>query len=196
MAAKGVSTTAQPLENADYYRLIEYLERDKQYRWALFCIIACTMGLRVSDVKNLTWAAILSGDLYFVDEIKTGKQRRVKINDSVRRKYLEYYDRMGRPELNQLVFLSKRTGRAYTTQAINYHLRRYKEKYELPVNRFSSHSFRKTLGKKVYEDHGKTEYGLMIVNRTFKHRDLQTTERYIGVSNNDMEGVYDSFQFK
>ena len=183
MAAKGVSTTAQPLESADYYRLIEYLERDKQYRWALFCIIACTMGLRVSD-------------LYFVDEIKTGKQRRVKINDSVRRKYLEYYDRMGRPELNQLVFLSKRTGRAYTTQAINYHLRRYKEKYELPVNRFSSHSFRKTLGKKVYEDHGKTEYGLMIVNRTFKHRDLQTTERYIGVSNNDMEGVYDSFQFK
>ena len=77
MAAKGVSTTAQPLESADYYRLIEYLERDKQYRWALFCIIACTMGLRVSDVKNLTWAAILSGDLYFVDEIKTGKQRRV-----------------------------------------------------------------------------------------------------------------------
>ena len=72
MAAKGVSTTAQPLESADYYRLIEYLERDKQYRWALFCIIACTMGLRVSDVKNLTWAAILSGDLYFVDEIKTG----------------------------------------------------------------------------------------------------------------------------
>lgn len=53
MAAKGVSTTAQPLESADYYRLIEYLERDKQYRWALFCIIACTMGLRVSDVKIL-----------------------------------------------------------------------------------------------------------------------------------------------
>lgn len=196
MAAKGVSTTAEPLESADYYRLIEHLERDKQYRWALFCIIACTMGLRVSDVKNLTWENLLAGDLCFVDEIKTGKSRRVKINDSVRRKYLEYYDRMGRPELKQLIFVSKQTGRAYTTQAINYHLRRYKEKYGLPVGHFSSHSLRKTLGKKVYEDHGKTEYGLMIVNRTFRHRDLQTTERYIGVPNNDMEGVYDSFQFK
>lgn len=196
MAAKGISTTAEPLESSDYYALIKHLERDGKYRWALFCIIACTMGLRVSDVKRIRWQDILSGDLHFIDEEKTGKNRRVKINDSVRYKYLEYYDRMGRPELKQLVFVSKRTGRAYTTQAINYHLRRYKEKYALPVSHFSSHSLRKTLGKKVYEDHGRTEYGLMIVNRTFKHRDLQTTERYIGVSDNDMDGVYDSFQFK
>ncbi len=103
---------------------------------------------------------------------------------------------MGRPELKQLIFVSKRSGRAYTTQAINYHLRRHKEKYELPIGHFSSHSLRKTFRKKVYEDHGKAEYGLMIVNRTFRHRALQTTERYIGVPNNNMEGVYDSFQFK
>ena len=127
---------------------------------------------------------------------KTGKNRRIKINDSVRRKYLEYYDRMGRPPLEQLIFLSKRTGRAYTTQNINTHLRNFKKKYLLPVERFSSHSLRKTLGKKIYEDNGCTEYGLMLVNRTFNHRDLQTSERYIVVSTHALENVYDSFQFE
>ena len=101
MAAKGVSTTSEPLESADYYALIEHLEQDGKYRWALFCIIACTMGLRVSDVKRIRWQDILAGDLHFIDEKKTGKNRRIKINDSVRRKYLEYYDRMGRPPLEQ-----------------------------------------------------------------------------------------------
>lgn len=196
MAAKGVSTMSEPLESADYYALIEHLEWDGKYRWALFCIIACTMGLRVSDVKRIHWQDILAGDLHFIDEKKTGKNRRIKINDSVRRKYLEYYDRMGRPPLEQLIFLSKRTGRAYTTQNINTHLRNFKKKYLLPVERFSSHSLRKTLGKKIYEDNGCTEYGLMLVNRTFNHRDLQTSERYIGVSTHALENVYDSFQFE
>ena len=176
MAAKGVSTMSEPLESADYYALIEHLEQDGKYRWALFCIIACTMGLRVSDVKRIHWQDILAGDLHFIDEKKTGKNRRIKINDSVRRKYLEYYDRMGRPPLEQLIFLSKRTGRAYTTQNINTHLRNFK--------------------KKIYEDNGCTEYGLMLVNRTFNHRDLQTSERYIGVSTHALENVYDSFQFE
>ena len=34
MAAKRVSTTAEPLESVDYYRPVEHLERDKKYRWA------------------------------------------------------------------------------------------------------------------------------------------------------------------
>ena len=154
------------------------------------------MGLRVSDVKRLTWEDLLAGNLHFVDEIKTGKNRRVKINDSVRRKYLEYYDRMGRPPLEQIVFFSKRTGRAYTTQNINQHLRNFRQKYLLPVTHFSSHSLRKTLGKKIYEDHGRSEFGLMLVNKTFNHRDIQTSERYIGVATNTLVSVYDSFQFK
>lgn len=36
----------------------------------------------------------------------------------------------------------------------------------------------------------------MLVNRTFNHRDLQTSERYIGVSTHALENVYDSFQFE
>lgn len=195
MAAKGVSTTAQPLESADYYRLIEYLERDKQYRWALFCIVACTMGLRVSDVKNLIWEEILFGEIHFIKEGKTGKTRRVRINDSVQHKLREYYNRLGRPDLKQLLFFNKRTGRAYTTQNINYHLRCYKEKYELPIRRFSSHSFRKTFGKKIYEDNGKSEYGLMLVNRTFRHASLQMSQNYIDDRQSAMDGIYDSFQF-
>lgn len=196
MAAKGVSTTSEPLESADYYALIEQLEQDGKYRWALFCVIACTMGLRVSDVKRITWQDLLAGDLYFIDEKKTGKNRRIKINDSVRHKYLVYYDRMGRPPLEQLIFLNKRTGRAYTTQNINAHLRNFQEKYLLPVKRFTSHSLRKTLGKKIYEDNGRSGYGLMLVNRTFNHRDLQTSERYIGITTHALESVYDSFQFE
>ena len=65
---------SEPLESADYYALIEHLEQDGKYRWALFCIIACTMGLRVSDVKRIHWQDILAGDLHFIDEKKTASR--------------------------------------------------------------------------------------------------------------------------
>ena len=86
MAAKGVSTTAEPLEYDEYLRLIEHLDRDGIYLWQLFCVLACAFALRVSDALRQTWHDVLNVEVFWVREGKTGKEKRVRVNPSVRAK--------------------------------------------------------------------------------------------------------------
>lgn len=196
MAAKGVSTTAEPLEYNDYLRLIDELECSGKYRWELFCILACAFALRAKDVLNIKWGDVLYGDLYVLNEHKTGKLRRISINATVRGKLFFIYEHMGRPEIESYVFVNKRTGQPFTIQNINYHLRNFKKKYELPIERFSSHSFRKTFGMKVFKDHGESERALIILSRELNHSGPDVTRRYIGIKENEYLATYDSITFE
>lgn len=195
MAAKGVSTTAEPLEYDDYLRLIDDLERAGKYRWELFCILACAFALRAKDVLNIRWGDVLYGDLYVLNEHKTGKLRRIPINTTVREKLFFIYERMGRPQIESLVFVNKRTGQPFTIQNVNYHLRNYKKKYDLPIDRFSSHSLRKTFGMKFFKDQGESERALIILSRELNHSGPDVTRRYIGIRESEYRATYDSITF-
>lgn len=195
MAAKGVSTTAEPLEFADYLRLIDELENARKYRWELFCILACAFALRARDVLNIKWGDVLYGDLYVFCEHKTGKHRRIPINATIREKLNFIYERMGSPEIESLAFVNQRTQQPFTIQNINYHLRNFKKKYELPINRFSSHSFRKTFGMKYFKDQGESERALIILSRELNHSGPHVTRRYIGIKESEYQATYDSITF-
>lgn len=195
MAKKGISTTAEPLEYDDYLRLIKALEKDKKYRWELFCVLTCAFALRASDVLKTKWGELLYGDLFYVEEKKTGKVRRININPSIRKKLFFLYNKMGRPDIESLVFLNHRTGRPYTIQNVNHHLRNYKKRYDLPVDKFSTHTFRKTFGMKYFKDHGESERALIILSRELNHSGPDVTRRYIGIKESEYQATYDSIQF-
>jgi len=195
MAQKYVSTTSEPLVITDYYLLIDKLREDKIYLWELFCLIACTMALRIGDVLRLKWEDILNVEKGYYREGKTGKIRHITIHPSVQQKYLEIYELLESPKKEQLIFLNEQTGKAFTRQTANNHLRCYKSKYNLSINRFSSHSFRKTFGRKVWEDNGQTEYGLLLINRAFGHSSVDTTIRYLGLKQDELSQVYESVVF-
>lgn len=195
MAGKGISTTSEPLEFDEYLRLIKYLEKDKKYLWATFCVIGCSFALRASDTLNMKWGDVIGGDICYIKEQKTQKTKRVEINPSVSKKIKLLYEKLGHPDLNQLIFLSKRTGRPYTIQTVNYHLRNFKKKYLLSVDHFSSHSIRKTFGKKVFKDHKETEKGLLIAGDAYNHSNPSTTKAYIGITRKEYESAYNAIQF-
>ena len=195
MAAKGVSTTAEPLEYDEYLRLIEHLDRDGLYLWQLFCVLAGAFALRVSDALRQSWHDVLNVEVFWVREGKTGKEKRVRVNPSVRAKINDLYVKLGKPDLDQLVFLSKRTGRPYTRQNIGYHLRKYKKKYLLSIAKFSSHSFRKPYGQKAFKELGETDRALIILSREYNHSGPEVTRRYIGIKDAEYEATYNAIQF-
>ena len=196
MAQKNVLTTSEPLEIAEYYLLIDKLREDGIYLWELFCLIACTMALRIGDVLRLKWEDILNVEKGYYREGKTGKTRHITIHPTVQQKYLELYELLGSPKKEQQIFLNEQTGKAFTRQTVNNHLRYYKSKYNLSIKRFSSHSFRKTFGRQVWEDNGQSEYGLLLINRAFGHSSVDTTIRYLGLKQDELSLVYDSIVFK
>lgn len=80
-------STERELTKAEYLRLIETAEREKKQRLALLMETICATGIRVSEVKYITVAAVQEG---LVSIALKGKIRTILIPDKLRRKLYKY----------------------------------------------------------------------------------------------------------
>ena len=76
-------------------------------------------------------------------------------------------------------------------------LKEIKAKYGLiGVKHFSTHSFRKTFGRKVVEMAGEnSEMALIKLAELFNHSNTAITRRYLGLRQEELSGVYDALDF-
>ncbi|MFR9592593.1 MAG: tyrosine-type recombinase/integrase [Rikenellaceae bacterium] len=166
---KGKLTTADYLPIEEFERLVEGLRNDNQYLWELYCRLSFCTALRASDVLSLTWGDIFERDSFDKREKKTGKARRITLNKSVQNKIGELYELLKTPPLDQAIFLNSRSGRPYTIEYINRLLKLFKVRYRLPIKAFSTHTFRKTFGRYVYDTNGRSAESLILLNSIFRH---------------------------
>ncbi|MFR9542192.1 MAG: tyrosine-type recombinase/integrase [Rikenellaceae bacterium] len=192
---KGKLTTADYLPIEEFERLVEGLRNDNQYLWELYCRLSFCTALRASDVLSLTWGDIFERDSFDKQEKKTGKARRITLNKSMQNKIGELYELLETPPLDQAIFLNSRSGRPYTIEYINRLLKLFKIKYKLSIKAFSTHTFRKTFGRYVYETNGRSAESLILLNSIFRHSSIDITKVYIGLRQAEIDGVFDSIRF-
>lgn len=192
---KGQLTTADYLPIEDFNRLINGLHGDKEYMWELYCCLSFCTALRASDVRMLRWNEVLGKEKFVKIEQKTGKARRIRLNDSVEVKLLEIYNLMNCPEKCSLIFNNSATQKPYSLEYINRTLKVFRVKYRLPKINFSTHTFRKTFGRYVYDSGGRSAESLVLLNMIFKHSNLDTTKRYLGITQDEIDKVYQSIIF-
>jgi integrase len=190
MAKQGVSTRSESLEYDDFLRLLSCLRADGEYRWELFCFLSYIFALRISDVLNLKWKSLLDREFCVVEEIKTGKTRRIAMDTKTQAKVMELYGLMNNPPEEEYVFFNRITGKVYTSQYINKKLKEFKVRYGLHIKNFSSHTFRKTFGRRIYELHDKSDHSIVLVNRALKHKTIETTIIYLGIKENEVNKLY------
>lgn len=191
---KGVLTTSDYLTMEDFNKLLSGLRKDKKYVWEAYCRISFCTALRVGDVLKLRWVDVLTPNLV-VKEQKTGKVRTIKINSSVLIKLKELYELIGRPDMSSLVVVGGRNPeKAMSREYINRQLKFFKFDYCLSLEAFSTHTFRKTFGRYVYESNGKTSESLFLLNTIFKHATLEVTKRYIGLTQDNINNVFESIK--
>ena len=192
MAQKGVLTEAEPLQYDDYKKLVDGLRKDKKYKWELYCRLSFGTAFRVSDIRKLKWKDVLDKSHTTRTEQKTDKTRRVKFNQKSVSTIKELYELLGKPDIESYVLENARTKQPYTTKHINERLKVFRVDYQLPITNFSTHSLRKTFGKHFYESKGKSPHALMLLCRAFKHDSPQTTLAYIGITNDEIDSVYEA----
>lgn len=192
---KGKLTTADYLSIEDFNRLVEGLHTDGLYMWELYCRLSFCTALRASDVLSLTWNEIL--DREFLDKVekKTEKGRRIIFNTSVRQKIKELYILQGEPHKKGSPFLNPQTQTHYSLAYINRLLKRFRVKYRLPIKAFSTHTFRKTFGRYVYESNGRSAESLILLNSIFRHSSIDITKVYIGLRQAEIDKVFNSIKF-
>ena len=84
----------------------------------------------------------------------------------------------------------------FSTQRINVLLKEMKERYHLKIDNFSTHTLRKTFGRKVVEMAGENaEVALIKLMELFNHSSLAITKRYLGLRQEELLETYDLLDF-
>lgn len=103
---------------------------------------------------------------------------------------------MGKPDKRDFILANKKgnENKPVSIQYINRTLKQWAIQYELDIDNFSTHTFRKTFGRYVYEKSGRTEKSLIYLNRIFKHASLDTTMIYLGIRDDEISSIFNSIE--
>ena len=196
MALRNQYTTADYIEWDKAMNLVRRLYRDGDYRMSLIVGCGCFFGLRFSDLRMLRWEQVLSDTGAFaIYEKKTGKRREIKVNKGFQQHIRDCWQALGRPDLSKPCFLSK-YGTVLTSQMVNRHLKKIKTVYQVKVRYISTHSLRKTFGRRVVDMAGSdSEMALIKLSEIFNHASPMATRRYLGLRQEELGEIYDSLVF-
>lgn len=175
--------------------LIRKLYRDGNYRMSLLIGCGCFFGLRISDILTLTWSMLLDDDKFTLNEKKTNKRRTVKINSDFQQHIKRCHDALRIKNDDEKCFLSQKNV-VYSTQRINVLFKDIKKRYNLKIEHFSTHSMRKTFGRKVYESSGENaNMALIKLSEIFNHSNISITKIYLGIREKELLETYDLLDF-
>lgn len=195
MSQKHQYTTSDYLEWEVAMNLIRRLYKDGKIRLSLLIGCGCFFGLRFSDLSKLTWEQLLSGESFAIYEQKTGKRREIRINKGFQDFIRECYVALKVCDISQPCFLN-RFGGIITNQMVNRHFKTIKVRYQIRVKNFSTHSLRKTFGRRVVDLAGpNAEMALIKLSEIFNHVSPLVTRRYLGLRQEELGEVYESLMF-
>ncbi|WP_291596992.1 tyrosine-type recombinase/integrase [Bacteroides sp.] len=195
MSLKNSYVTSDYIEWDTMLSLVRRLYRDKEYRLSLLVGCGSFFGLRISDLLTLTWGMLLDGHSFIVVEKKTGKRREIKVNANFQKHIVDCYKALNILDKNEKCFISRKKV-VYSTQRINVLFKSIKTQYGLKIEHFSTHSMRKTFGRKVVEAAGEnSEFALIKLSELFNHADVMTTRRYLGLRSQELLETYDMLSF-
>lgn len=187
--------TSNAMEWDTMLSLVRKLYRDGDYRMSLLIGCGCFFGLRISDILTISWSMVLNGDKFTIYEKKTGKRRVVKVNKGFQKHIKACFDALHIENEDEKCFLSRKK-MVYSTQRINILFKEIKTKYNLKIDHFSTHTMRKTFGRKVFESAGTdAPLALMRLQTLFNHASPTITKRYLGITDSELESSYDLLEF-
>ena len=193
MSKKGTTTTTSYMEWNDFISLITRLEKDENYKFSLLISIGVFTGLRISDLLTLKYSDFVKKDVLKITEKKTGKVRSIKINKDLHQIIDRIIVKLNINDLNTLIFVNRYGTKSIDKSYVNVRLKEIFKRYRIKVGgNISTHTFRKTLGRRVMEVNNYSNESLVLLMELFGHSSMGITKRYLGIREQEIHDVYDS----
>ncbi len=193
MSLKGSTTTTTYLEWNDFISLITRLEKDENYKFCLLISIGVFTGLRISDLLTLKYSDLLYSETFNIKEKKTQKQRSIKVNKDLKEIVSRIVQKSKVNDLEQLIFINKYGTKSIDKSYVNVKLKEIIKMYRIRLEgNVSTHTFRKTLGRRVMEVNNYSNESLILLMDLFGHSSMSITKRYLGIREQEIHNVYDS----
>ena len=188
-------SAARPLEYDEYMTIITLCQKGFTYKdesgidhifrpnkqLAMTFMLQANLGLRISDVLKLK-PSTFKNDKLEVIEKKTGKLQYRTINRNLKELIYEYALENNIKSNDYLIQVKVRAIQKQLSIIANY----------LNLTNISSHSFRKLFGVTVYN---KTNGNIELLKELFNHSSISTTQRYIKVSQKQIDELSSSIDF-
>jgi integrase len=196
MSKLGQITTTSFIDWNDFISLITRLENDKDYKFCLLISIGVFTGLRISDLLTLRYSQILCDEVFLITEKKTKKNRSIKVNSTLKDIVQRISKKSGISNLDEYIFLNKYQTKCIDRSYVNVKLKELFVKYRIRVKgNVSTHTFRKTLGRRVVEVNNYSSESLVLLMELFGHSNMAITKRYLGITKDEIHSVYDCLTF-
>ena len=197
MSQKHSYTTADYLPWDSAMSLVRRLYQNGNFRTSLLLGCGFFFGLRISDLRHLTWDQILDKDEFVIYEQKTGKRRVIRINKGFQGHIADCHTAMGVKDNTRPCFLN-RFGSIISLQMVNREFKTIRVKYQLKITNFSTHTMRKTWARQIWEvenSAGRGDMALLKLSELMNHSAPNITRRYIGLRREELGEVYDTLMF-
>ncbi len=179
----------------DFKSLIGKLERDGEFKFCLLITIGVFTGLRISDLLQLRYSQFENTEILTVQEKKTKKTRRIKINPDLKEIIIRVRDKIGVIDPNQFIFINRYGTKPIDKSYVNVKLKGIVKKYDIVLEgNVSSHVFRKTLGNRVLRLNNYSGESVILLMELFGHSSPAITKRYLGLREREIHDVYDSLR--
>ncbi|WP_070138153.1 tyrosine-type recombinase/integrase [Crocinitomix algicola] len=192
MSVKGSKTACSGLDWNVMLGLLAQLKKDKKWQDYLLICIGSYLGLRASDLLNLKWDDILGKSTLELKEGKTGKSRSIRINPNCLNAVEFVWNHQPKKHfhtIDHFIFVNRR-GKKISLQYINRRLKTIFEEYKVKTDNPSTHTLRKTFGRRVYEMDDQSERSLIMLSMIFSHSNIAITKRYLGITQEEIQDVY------
>lgn len=181
MTKKG-SNEVQPIRDLDKLEDLKTVLMRSSYRDYMLLTIGINTGLRISDLLQLT-VADTSNSHIVINEGKTGKVKRFKINANLRKLLDDYIVGM---DQDDYLFPSRKGGHIGRVQAYRI-LNNAAE--QIGLDDIGTHTLRKTFGYHHYRQNK----DVALLQELFSHSSPSITLRYIGINQDIMDQSIDGF---
>ncbi len=193
MTLKNTKATTSYIDWDDFKSLVSRLERDGEYKFCLLISIGVFTGLRISDLLKLRYSDILNKDVLIIVEQKTKKTRSIKVNADMHAIVSRVVKKTNINDLNELIFVNRYGTKAIDKSYANVKLKVLFKTYNVQVNgNVSSHTFRKTLGRRVLQINNFSNQYLILLSELFGHSSPSITRTYLGIREKEIHDIYTS----
>ncbi len=195
MSLQGQRTTTTSMNWDDFKSLISKLERDGEYKFCLLIATGVFTGLRISDLLQLRFNQFENFEILTIQEQKTKKIRRIKINTDLKEIVGRVKDKMGVTDTEQYLFVNKFGTKPIDQSYVNVKLKEILKHYNVEVEgNASSHLFRKTLGNRVLRLNNYSGEAVILLMELYGHSSPAITKKYLGLREKQIMDVYDSLR--
>lgn len=187
------------IKKKDLTKIRNYFFRKEKFVILALINVGINVALRISDLGNLKFEDITKEWKVKIKEKKTGKYKHIKLNaickNNINQLKVIYNDRGILPtgyifkSLNR-EYLKKGIDKSLNTSSVSKYFVKARIDLKIPYA-IGTHSLRKTWGYNVY----RRTKDIAPIMKVLNHSSASQTLKYIGIDQEEIDSIYDKFNF-